>query len=323
MSLLTSRTTYKPFEYPWAYEAWANHEKMHWLADEVPMHKDVQDWSKRLTNEEKNLLTQIFRFFTQADINIADGYIHQFMPVFANRPEITMMLAGFAAREAIHIDAYSTLIDTIGMPDVEYSSFLSVAEMATKHNFLKNLPIASHSEYRDTTARNLAIYSAFSEGLQLFGSFAILMNFPRFGKMKGMGQIVAWSVRDEAHHCESMIRLFHTFIAENKSIWTDEFKATLYNACRYIVKMEDAFIDLCFNMGAVEGLTPAEVKEYIRYIADRRLLELGLKPNFGVKKNPLPWMEEILNTVEHSNFFETSGTEYAKGNTAGSWSDVF
>ncbi len=323
MTLLTSRATYKPFEYPWAYEAWANHEKMHWLADEVPMHKDVQDWSKRLTNEEKNLLTQIFRFFTQADINIADGYIHQFMPVFANRPEITMMLAGFAAREAIHIDAYSTLIDTIGMPDVEYSTFLSVAEMAAKHNFIKKLPVSGHSEHRDTTARNLAIYSAFSEGLQLFGSFAILMNFPRFGKMKGMGQIVAWSVRDEAHHCESMIRLFHTFIAENRSIWTDEFKATLYNACRDIVKMEDAFIDLCFNMGAVEGLTPEEVKEYIRYIADRRLLELGLKPNFGVKKNPLPWMEEILNTVEHSNFFETSGTEYAKGATEGSWSDVF
>ena len=156
-----------------------------------------------------------------------------------------------------------------------------------------------------------------------FASFAILMNFPRFNKMKGMGQIVSWSVRDESLHTQSIIELFHDFIEENREIWTPELQREIYKACETIVTHEDAFIDLAFEQGAVEGLTAREVKEYIRYIADRRLMQLGLNQLYHVSRNPLPWLDDMLNAVEHTNFFENRATEYSKASTTGTWEDAF
>ena len=169
----------------------------------------------------------------------------------------------------------------------------------------------------------MAVFSAFTEGLQLFASFAILLNFPRFNKMKGMGQIVTWSVRDETLHCNSMIRLFKDFIKEEPQIWNDKLKNEIYDACKTIVHHEDAFIDLAFQMGSLEGLTAEEVKQYIRFIGNRRLEQLGLNPIYDVKKNPLTWLDTMLNGVEHMNFFEGRATEYSKASTKGSWGEVF
>ena len=169
----------------------------------------------------------------------------------------------------------------------------------------------------------MAVFSAFGEGLQLFGSFVMLLNFQRFGKMKGMGQIVAWSIRDENHHVENMLKLLNVVLDEKPYIWNDNFKKSLYDICRDMVTLEEKFIDLAFQQGPVEGLTPDEVKKYIHYMADRRLLQLGLKPNYGVKENPLDWVDFIVNGQAHENFFETRATEYAKGAVQGNWSDAF
>lgn len=322
-NLLTPRTSYKPFEYPWAYDAYKLQQQMHWLPDEVSLADDVKDWKNKLDDKERNLLTQIFRFFTQADLDVAGGYIHKYMPVFAHKPEITMMMASFANMEAIHIDAYSKLVETIGLPDSEYNAFLDYAEMKAKHEYLESTNFSSTRMEPSQIAKDLAVYSAFTEGLQLFSSFAILLNFPRHGKMNGMGQIVSWSQRDESLHVESMIKLFKTFIKENKKIWDDELKKELYKACTDMVKLEDKFIDLAFKMGSIEGLTASEVKKYIRYIADRRLLQLGLKTQFDQKKNPLPWVEDAMNSTVHTNFFENTATEYAKASTSGTWDEVW
>jgi ribonucleoside-diphosphate reductase beta chain len=178
-------------------------------------------------------------------------------------------------------------------------------------------------ENKTEIAKTLAAFGAFTEGLQLFASFAILMNFPRFNKMKGMGQVVSWSVRDETLHCLSVIRLFRTFVQENPEIWTEEFRRDLYLICSTIVEHEDAFIDLAFEMGGVEGLTAPEVKQYIRFIADRRLQQLGLEPMYHIEKNPLPWLDEMLGAIEHTNFFENRATEYSRASTEGSWEDAF
>ena len=169
----------------------------------------------------------------------------------------------------------------------------------------------------------MAVFSAFTEGLQLFASFAILLNFPRFNKMKGMGQIVTWSVRDETLHCNSMNRLFRDFIKEEPQIWNDKLKNEIYEACKTIVHHEDAFIDLAFQMGPMQGLTAEEVKQYIRFIGNRRLEQLGLNPIYDVKKNPLTWLDTMLNGVEHMNFFEGRATEYSKASTKGTWGEVF
>ncbi|MDE1905199.1 MAG: ribonucleotide-diphosphate reductase subunit beta [Rhodospirillales bacterium] len=318
MDLLTENPVYKPFRYPWAYEAWLIQQRVHWLPEEVPMAEDVRDWHKKLTEGERNLLSQIFRFFTQADVEVNNCYMKQYSQVF-KPTEVLMMLSAFSNIETVHIAAYSHLLDTVGMPEVEYQAFLKYKEMKDKYEYMHSFSMENKHEI----AKTLAAFGAFTEGLQLFATFAILLNFPRFNKMKGMGQIITWSVRDESLHCESITKLFLTFISENPEIWTEELRRELYLTCATIVDHEDSFIDLAFEFGAVEGLTAAEVKRYIRYIADRRLAGLGLSPLFHVEKNPLPWLDEMLNAVEHANFFENRSTEYSKAATSGSWDDAF
>jgi ribonucleoside-diphosphate reductase beta chain len=319
-NLTTSRDSFKPFNYPWAYDAWLKHEQSHWLHTEVPMAEDVKDWKKKLTDEEKHFLTNIFRFFTQGDIDVAGGYVKNYLPYF-QQPEVRMMLLGFAAREALHVAAYSHLIETLGLPDTTYNEFLSYQEMKDKHDYV--LDISSKNGDAASTATHIAVFSAFTEGMQLFSSFIMLLNFPRTGKMKGMGQIVTWSIVDETQHCEGMIKLFRTYIQENPEIWNDELKSKIYTIAEKMVELEDKFIDLSFSMGSMEGLTSEEVKKYIRYIADRRLISLGLKGIFKVKRNPLPWVEEMINAPTHTNFFENRATDYAKGATKGDWADVW
>jgi len=321
MSNMTDdRTHFKPFNYPWAYDAWLKHEQAHWLHTEVPMMEDVKDWKKKLTKEEKEFLTNIFRFFTQGDLDVAGGYVNNYLPYF-KQPEIRMMLSGFAAREALHIAAYSHLIETLGLPEITYSQFLEYQEMKDKHDYV--LDIASKNSTRENTATHIAVFSAFTEGMQLFSSFIMLLNFPRHGLMKGMGQIVTWSIVDETMHAESMMQLFKTYIKENSEIWNDELKSKIYSIAEKMVMLEDKFIDLAFANGDMRDLKAEEVKEYIRYIADRRLIGLGMKGIFKRKKNPLPWVEEMINAPVHGNFFENRVTDYAKGALSGSWSDVW
>ncbi len=318
MSLLDANPVYKPFRYPWAYEAWLTQQRIHWLPEEVPLADDVKDWNRALSPAERNLLTQIFRFFTQSDVEVNNCYMKHYARVFGPT-EIQMMLAAFANMETVHIAAYSHLLDTIGMPEAEYSAFLHYKEMKDKYDYLQAFGV----ETKKDIALTLAVFGAFTEGLQLFASFAILLNFPRHNRMKGMGQVVSWSVRDESLHTRSIIRLFKTFIAENPEIWNEELQRELYRACDTVLAHEDAFIDLAFEMGGVEGLEAAEVKRYLRYIADRRLSQLGLQPIYRVEANPLPWLDAILNGVEHTNFFENRATEYSKAATRGTWEEAF
>jgi ribonucleoside-diphosphate reductase beta chain len=284
------------------------------------MLEDVKDWKKKLTEPEKQFLTNIFRFFTQGDVDVAGGYVKNYLPYFP-QPEVRMMLAGFAAREALHIAAYSHLIETLGMPESTYSEFSEYTEMKDKHDYV--LSISSQNGDRASTATHIAVFSAFTEGMQLFSSFIMLLNFARHGKMKGMGQIITWSIVDETQHAESMIKLFRTYIEENKEIWNDELKGKIYTIAEKMVYLEDKFIELAFKSGAIQGLTDNDVKEYIRYITDRRLISLGLKGIFKRKKNPLPWVEEMINAPTHTNFFENRATDYAKGALSGNWNEVW
>jgi ribonucleoside-diphosphate reductase beta chain len=317
-SLTTPSIGYKPFRYPWAYDAWLQQQRIHWLPEEVPLADDVRDWQKRLEPSEKNLLTQIFRFFTQADASVAENYVHNYLPIF-KPTEVVMMLSAFATSETTHVVSYSHLLDTVGMPESEYTTFMQIKEMRDKYDYFSSFSTDNPRE----VAKTLAAFGAFTEGLQLFASFAMLLNFPRFGKMKGMGQIIAWSVRDETLHCENIIRLFHTYCAENPNLFDDSLKAEIYEICKTIVEHEDAFIDLAFALGPVQGMTADEIKQYIRFIADRRLLQLRMAPVYKVKDNPLPWLDELLNAPEHTNFFENRATEYSKAATKGEWGDVF
>ena len=317
MSLLKERNHYKPFQYPWAFEAYDQQQKMHWLPSEVPLAEDVRDWNERLNEKEKNLITQILKFFTQGDVDIAQAYLDNYIPKF-KPPEIRMMLSSIATSEANHAHSYSLLNDTIGLPDSEYHAFLEYKEMADKLSFMQKSD--------NTTQRGLAhalAKSVFNEGVALFASFVMLLNFQRFGKMKGMGKVVEWSIRDESMHVEGNSNLFKSFCAEHPKLVDDEFKKEIYLMAREIVKLEDKFIDLAYSLGDIEGLSADDVKKYIRYITDRRLLQLGLKTTFKVKENPLSWLEWVLNGADHTNFFENRVTEYEVAGLSGTWESAY
>tara|TARA_B100000131_G_scaffold285697_1_gene295160 strand:+ start:1549 stop:2505 length:957 start_codon:yes stop_codon:yes gene_type:complete len=316
--LLDEREYYKPFAYPWAFEAYKKQQQMHWLADEVPLQDDIKDYKEKLSSDNRMLLDNIFKFFTQADVDVCEGYAKHYLPTF-KAPEVRMMLVSFAAMEAVHQEAYSLLLETLGKSDSQYKEFMDIQEMVEKHEYLSDFNMNTPHDI----AKTMAVYSGFTEGVQLFSSFAILLNYPRHNLMKGMGQIVTWSIRDESLHVESVSKLFRQFIAENPSIWNDKLKYEIYCAAERVVELEDKFIDVCFNKADIPDLTATEVKEYIRYIADRRLLGLGMKNIFHSNENPLPWIDMQVNAVEHTNFFENRATEYAKSSTQGNWQDIF
>lgn len=317
-NILAPREYFKPFEYPKAYEFYEKHEKMHWIPTEISMNQDVIDWKTKLNDAERNFLTQIFRLFTQSDIDVAGAYATKYIPMF-KKPEIRMMLLSFAAREAVHIQAYSHLIDTLGMPETTYKQFMEYEEMRNKHQFFEGIMGTDETQI----VQQIAAFSAFTEGMQLFSSFIMLLNFTRFNKMNVMGQYITWSIKDESVHTEGMTWLFKEFVKEHRDIWTDELKSQIYTIAEKMVELEDKFIDLAFGTNAIEGLTVDEVKTYIRYITDRRLIGLGMKGIYKVKVNPLPWVEEILGAPEHTNFFENRSTAYSKGSLTGTWGSVW
>lgn len=357
MSLLEGRNYYKPFKYPQFYKRWDIHEKSHWLPSEVPMHDDVNDWNNRLNDNQRDFLTNIFRFFTQGDVDVASAYYTQYLPFF-KLPEVTMMMGGFAGREGVHIDAYSYLLETLGMPDATYKEFLMYEEMKNKQDYIKKFSDSRHllgkgegnltSEEKEHIAAGIALFSGFTEGMQLFSTFAMLLIFPLNGYMKGMGQIVTWSIVDETQHTDGMIELFKVFVEECKTgdspIRTDVLMETVYTIAREMVHLEEAFIDLVFekykdcpanavsndvkteeNDGNKDffGLTPKRLKAYIKYIADRRLNAMGYSSLFKIKENPLPELEVMINAPTHTNFFENRATDYANVSTTGTWAEIW
>ena len=316
--LTVASETYKPFYYSWAVDLTVRHEKAHWIEDEIDLGEDVSDWkTNKVTPIEKDYITNILRLFTQSDVAVGQNYYDQFIPKFKNN-EIRNMLGSFANREGVHQRAYALLNDTLGLPDSEYHAFLEYKEMTDKIEFMQKADT--------TTQRGLALAlakSVFNEGVALFASFVMLLNFQRVGKMKGMGKVVEWSIRDESMHVEGNSRLFKAFVAEHPKLVDNDFKKEIYVMAKNVVKLEDKFIQLAYAMGEIEGLTMEEVKTYIRYITDRRLLQLGLKTTFKVKNNPLPWLEWILNGADHTNFFENRVTEYEVAGLTGSWDSAY
>jgi len=314
MSLLEESKVYKPFKYPWAVEYAVSHEKVHWGEWEAKLQEDVAQWQGgKLTAQEKHHVTQILKLFTQSDVTVGRNYLEYYIPKFKNN-EIRAMLTSFANREFVHQRSYALLNDTLGLPEDEFSAFADVKAMRDKLDFMADIDINSKAGIGRAIAR-----SVMNEGMSLFSAFIMLLNYQRFGKMRGMCEIVEWSIRDETMHTEGMVKLFRAFCDEHPRIVTDEFKKAIYDMFRTGVSLEDKVIDNAYEMGVVEGLDASEVKQYIRYLADRRLIQLGLKGNWKVKENPLPWLDWIINGASHKNFFEGTVTDYNADGMEGDW----
>ena len=306
-------TTYKPFKYEKAMEFAESHERIHWIHDEADLSSDIKDWQRNLTPQEKNLVHQILKLFTQSDVSVGGAYIDKLLPLVKNN-EIRNMYISFAAREGIHQRAYAALNDTLNLPESDYALFLQYSEMANKIEFI---------DREGDELALLLVRMIFAEGVGLFGSFSMLLNFQRFGKLKGMGEIVRWSILDENQHVDGHIYVLKEYLAENPFLVTDAFKKEIYNLAREVYALEEKFIDLVYAEGDIEGLKATEVKQYMKYLVDRRLIQIGLKGNFGVTDNPLTWFDEIIGASEHANFFEAKVTDYQKGGMVGDWGDAW
>ena len=315
MSLLDQSPAYKPFANPSFVNQAIEHDKLAWGEWECDLQEDVAQWkSGKISVSEKNFITQILRLFTQSDVIVGGSYVDVFLPRIKNN-EARMMMLSFAQRETIHMRSYALLNDTLGFPESEYTAFLEYEAMADKIEFMQTFD----PDTKQGLAKSIA-QTVCNEGMSLFSAFVMLLNFQRFGKLKGMCEIVEWSIRDETMHVDGMTALFRQYITENPEVVTDEFKQSIYDMYRTAVTLEDKVIDLAFELGAMEGITQSEVKEYIRYIADRRLVNLGLKANWDISANPLPWLDWVLNGDSFKNFFEGRVTDYsADGMSGDSW----
>lgn len=315
--LIEFSKTFKPFQYPWAMKIAEEHENLHWVEGEANLEGDVEDWQRNLAPNEKNLIHQILRLFTQSDVQVGGNYCEHYIPYFKNN-EIRNMLLSFASREGIHQRAYALLNETINLPESDYEAFLEYEEMADKMEYMADMDMNSKTSVGLALAKTV-----FSEGVSLFGAFAMLLNFQRFGKMKGMCEIVRWSILDESIHVEGMAKLFRTFCDENPEIVDDSFKRSIYDMARSIAFLEERFISLAFELGNIEGLTQEEVKSYVRYLCDRRLTQLGLKPNFHEETCSIPWFDEIMTGTTFANFFESRVTDYEVVGLAGKWDSAY
>lgn len=326
--LLEKRIAYKPFKYPWAFEAYRLQQSVHWLPTEINLHQDVLHWNKELTDGQKAFLTQLFRFFTQADVSVAEGYANKFLPLFSGNPEICMMLTSFAAMEGIHVDAYSLIVETLGFPESEYSEFLEYKSMRDKYQYLQTV----NTDTPFDIAKSLAVYSGFTEGMHLFSSFAMLLHFSRagIGKMPAMANIVRWSLRDESIHSDNMITLYNTFVSEyipNTVKEMGELKDHIRNVADIMLELECKFINQAFSKISVEELnyglakteeplTEEKLVDYAKHMTSYRLKQLGFHTEI-VPKNPIPWLNELMQTTERANFFEVKPTEYSKAGVKG------
>lgn len=313
--LLQESKAYRPFIYPWAVELTKKHEEVHWVEDEAELSEDVQDWKTKLSDQEKEFITHILRLFTQSDVQVGQNYFDYLIPKIKNN-EARNMLGSFASREGVHQRAYALLNDTLGLPEEDFHKFMEYSEMADKIEFMQDNNVSTHQGLALAFAQ-----SVFNEGMSLFASFVMLLNFQRFGKMKGMGTIVEWSIRDESIHVMGNAKLFREFVSEHPKVVNDELKSKIYQMAKDSVALEDKFIKLAFKNATIEGLTEDEVKKYIRHIADRRLLQLGMKPKYNVKDNPIQWLDWILNGASHDNFFEKRVTEYSVNGLEGEWGE--
>lgn len=316
MSLTEYSKTYKPFKYAQFVQRSVESAKMAWHEEEADLKEDVNQWKRgEITETEKYHITSILKMFTQADSIVGGSYVDYFLPVFKNN-EARMALLGIAERECTHQRAYALLNDTLGFDESIYSEFLQVKEMHEKADFMLS---GFGKDSLTDTAISLA-QTVCNEGVSLYSSFAMLLNYQRFGKMKGMCEIVEWSLKDEAHHAETITMLFRQFCTEHPRIVTDEMKKAIYVMFTRAVELEDKIIDLAYSKGEIKGLTSKEIKEYIRYIANRRLVGLGLKEIFPeVQNNPLTWLDWVVNGASHKNFFEGRVTDYSVAGMKGDW----
>ena len=328
--LFTERVPFKPFEYPVYYnEGWLKQMQAFWLHTEIPMQGDVKDWNENLQPHEKHLVGNILLGFAQTECAVSDywtGMVTKWFP----KHEIKQMAMAFGSQETIHATAYSYLNETLGLEDFE--AFLH--EPATKERFelltettadWTPKDIMENPQARVEVGRSLAIFSAFAEGVALYSSFAVLYSFQMRNLLKGFGQQMKWSVRDESLHSKMGCQLFRHMCEEFPEL-KDAAKETIIEAGRLVIDLEHKFIDKMFEMGDLDNLKKEDLKHFISKRTNEKLVELGYEPQFDYNKkkaSELDWFYHLTGGHTHTDFFAVRPTDYSKAGEGENWDDIF
>ena len=328
--LFENRIPFKPFEYPEYYnEGWLKQAQAFWLHTEIPMQGDIKDWNEHLQQHEKNLVGNILLGFAQTECAVSDYWTTMVTKWFPKH-EIKQMAMMFGSQETIHATAYSYLNETLGLENFE--AFLHEPTIAEKFEFLTattaewtHEDLASNPEARKEVARSLAIFSAFAEGVSLYSSFAVLYSFQMRNMLKGIGQQMKWSVRDESLHSKMGCQLFRHMYEEFPEL-KDIVQSDVEEAATLMVQMEEQFIDKMFEQGDLENLKAENLKDFIRKRANEKLHELGYQSifNYNVKSaEELDWFYHLTGGLTHTDFFAVRPTDYSKANEGEDWSDLW
>jgi len=323
--LLQERIVYKPFEYQTAADYWLKQQQAHWLHTEVPMMSDINDWKQNLSETEKNIVGTILKGFAQTE-TVVNDYWSGLVTKWFRKPEIIMMATTFGAFETIHAEAYSLLNEELGLDD--FSEFLEDETTMAKIENLMNVRDNFNGE-RDwhEIAKSLAVFSAFTEGVNLFSSFAVLLSFKMQNKLKGVGQIVEWSIRDESLHSEAGCWLFRTLIKENPDLNTPELEAAINEAALLSLQLELNFIEKVYELGDLEGCSKYNLTNFIKNRVNTKLADLGYQPILTdvdmSAVNEMKWFDALSAGKQHTDFFANRVTNYSKGHLEWDAASIF
>jgi len=328
--LFTNRVEYKPFEYPEYYlDGWLPQAQAFWLHTEISMQGDLKDWNENLSEEEKNLVGNILLGFAQTECAVSDYWTTMVTKWFPKH-EIKQMAMMFGSQETIHATAYSYLNESLGLEDFE--AFLHEPAIAEKFEFLTatsadwtHTDLQTNPDARKEVARSLAIFSAFAEGVSLYSSFAVLYSFQMRNLLKGIGQQMKWSVRDESLHSKMGCQLFREMCNEYPELF-EEVKDDVHEAAKHMIEMEHNFIDMIFEKGDLENLKSTDLKEFISKRGNEKLKELGYEPTFEFndkKASNLDWFYHLTGGITHTDFFAVRPTDYSKANEGEDFNDMW
>ncbi len=310
-----------PFKYKWAWEKYLAQCANHWMPQEVNMQRDIEQWkSGQLSADEMRVVKRNLGFFVTADSlaanNIVLGTYRQI-----TAPECRQFLLRQAFDEAIHTHAYQYIVESLGLDEGEvFNAYHEIPSIRNKDNFLiPFIDALTNPEFKTGTLENdqtllksLIVFACIMEGLFFYVGFVQILALGRQNKMTGAAEQYQYILRDESMHCNFGIDMINTIKLENPHLWTEAFQQEITELFGQAVELEYAYAEDTMPRGIL-GLNAPMFKEYLRFICNRRMVQIGLPELFAGANNPFPWMSEMIDLKKEKNFFETRVTEYQTG----------
>ncbi|MDB3972815.1 ribonucleotide-diphosphate reductase subunit beta [Gammaproteobacteria bacterium] len=311
-----------PFKYDWAWQKYLDGSANHWMPEEVPMHDDIKLWQdpKGLTEDERKIVEVNLGFFSTADSLVANNLVLAVYKHITN-PECRQYLLRQAFEEAIHTHAYTYCVQSLGLDESKiFNMYREVPAVATKAEWA--LPFTQSLgdpffktgtlENNQRLLRDLIAFYVVFEGIFFYVGFTQILSMGRRNKLTGVAQQFQYILRDESMHMNFGIDVINQIKLENPELWTEKFQAEMIELIKTGVELETRYAYDTMPK-PILGMNAVLCEEYIKFIANRRFVQVGLPEQYPGAKNPFEWMSEIMDLKKEKNFFETRVTEYKVG----------